>query len=485
MTEPPRPEPMRGQVLRVACPAPERKPASGEPGREDPAGLVRAYGQAWASRHSATLDVQQHDSTKELPATADVWVLRPAELSREAAAGRLLPLPESFTGHDTPFAWSDLLPDYRSPLLAWGQTTCAVPLAGEAPLCCYRLDRFSDREAAAAYRKRFGRDLAPPRTWEQFADIAEFFRDRDGQPSLPPLPADDRGLDRLFWTVAASCARRAVPIDEAAGETHLDDVFSFYYDLNKGTPRIDGPGFVYALELLQRLQACRPAKPVPVPEKAFLDGQGILCLTDACWLAEFQKKPALRDHVGLCAVPGARQYFTPAGEPRRVSDANRVPYLGSSGWLAVVPKTASHPEAAFDFLADLAGPQTSGQMILAPRWGTGPTREEQLRNDRWDAFDLDLPMTNRLRDVLQETLLHRSIKNPLVCLRTPTEAVHREALDAELRRALQEKGTSAAETLAMAARKWRDLDQKHGVDAHRAEYRLSLGLLSATPDRKP
>jgi ABC-type glycerol-3-phosphate transport system substrate-binding protein len=431
--------------------------------------MIRAYAQAWASRHAATLEVQVADTQKGFPEAADVWVLPPAELPHYAATGKLLPLSEAFTAREAPFAWTDLLPAYRSQLLSWGQTAYGVPLTGEAPLCCYRLDQFKDRPA--------------PRTWEQFAEAAEFFS-KNGKPSLPALPADDDALDRLFWTVAASYARKAVPpVGAEAVKAQQEDLFGFYYDLKTGQPRLNAPGFVHGLEMLQRLQHCTPSRPGTVPEQDFLEGKAVLCVTDACWLATFQHSPAMRDKIGICRIPGAAQYFTFGGEPRRVAEGNWVPYLGGAGWVGVVPRSAEHAAAAFDLMAELAGPQTSGQMMLAPRWGTAPTREEQLRNERWDAFGFDTAMTNRLRDVLQETLLHHNIRNPLLCLRTPNASAHRQALVAELRRALETEGISAAAALSAAAGKWRELDQKQGLAEHLLNYRLSLGLLGGGTDR--
>ena len=59
-------------------------------------------------------------------------------------------------------------------------------------------------------------------------------------PSLPPLPAGERELDRLFYTVAASTARRAVSADVAAGADVTDeDLFAFHFDLQTGRPRIE------------------------------------------------------------------------------------------------------------------------------------------------------------------------------------------------------------------------------------------------------
>src|SRR5436305_689927 len=80
-------------------------------------------------------------------------------------------------------------------------------------------------------------ELRPPVSWDEFATLAEFFCDkasgRSG-PSLPPLPADNAALDRLFYTVAASYARRAVRVDESPGPGHAHDVFSFHYDQKTG-----------------------------------------------------------------------------------------------------------------------------------------------------------------------------------------------------------------------------------------------------------
>jgi multiple sugar transport system substrate-binding protein len=420
--------------------------------------------------------VQLYDPQKGPPADADVWVLAPAELPHHAAAGRLQPVPSSFALRDAPFAWNDLLPLYREDLLGWERVSWGLPLMGEAPVCCCRTDLLGDPGHRTAFRERFGRDLGPPATWEQFADVAEFFRQRLGGPSLPPLPADDRALDRAFYTVAATYARRAVPEVTQIGEDNRDQVFAFHYDLNTGKPRIDTPGFVHALKFLRRLQACRPEAAEAVPERAFAQGRAVLCVTDAPWLAFFQRVPNLRDKVGVTRLPGGECTFSFAkGERQPAADPNRVPYLGGAGWLAAVPKGAAHPDSAFDLLADLCGPQTSGQMVIAPRWGAGPVRDEQLRRERWDSFDLDADNTIRLKEVLQYALLHRGLKNPVLCLRTPREAVHRAALVAELRAALA--GKKEPDTaLKAAARRWAELDREQGLEAHKAAYLLSLGL---------
>jgi hypothetical protein len=473
----PEPPPFQGARLRLACP-----PGLGR--------LVETQASVWQSRQQAVVKAEEYDPRKGPVAVAgaDVWLVPPADLPRWAAAGQVVPLPASFTAPRQPFEWRTLLPAYRESLLLWNGTAHAVPLLGEAPVCVYRADLYDRADVAQRYRA-FQRDekkadaplpLRPPATWQEFALQAEFFRRHHPSgkpgPSLPALPADEPALDRLFYSVAAPLARRAVAQDEQVAKDHLALVFAFHYDLDTGKPRVAGPGFVAALELLQRLQACRPAGSSPRPAEAFRTGQAVLGVVEASWLVEFQKTPALRDRIGVCQVPGSDRCFTPQGEPVDLKErSNRVPYLGGAGWLACVPASSSQQPAALDLLADLAGPPRSAQAALEPDHG-GPVRTTQLLRESWSAYDLDRPRSLALREALNQTLLQHGIKNPAVCLRTPDQAAHRAALVAGVRQSLLE-GRSARDTLAGVARQWEELDAKKGEKAHLAEYRLSLGLL--------
>jgi ABC-type glycerol-3-phosphate transport system substrate-binding protein len=463
---------------------------------DDPAALLRAYAPVWAVRHGAQVVIEEYDAGGEPPADADVWVIAPCQLPHAMESGKVVPLPASLQSRDNPYQWSDLLPFYREQLLAWDQKAGAVPLLGEGLVCCYRADWFADPAARSAFRHKYGRDLGAPATWEELAQAAAFFRDRAGAPSLPPLPSDNRALDRLFYTAAACYARRAVPMEEKGqADERLDEIFSFHYDLKTGKPRIAAPGFVQALRLLQELQLCRPGGAQAVPELAFLQGRAALCLADAAWVAFFQREPALRDRVGVCRVPGADRYFAFAtGQEQRVSEPNRVPYLGGAGWLAVVSSRSAQPHSAVELLAEVTGPSAGGQVVLAPRWGGGPVRDSQLRRQHWDSYALhklyvppawqehvppilEIDPLPRLKQALRDELGRDALKNPVLCLRTPTEAPHREALDRAVRQALLQGGDAGA-ALKDVERRWLELDAKQDREAVQADYRRSLGLLS-------
>jgi ABC-type glycerol-3-phosphate transport system substrate-binding protein len=470
----PDPPPYAGVVLRVDCPR----------GLED---LIRTQSRAWQARQDARVEIVEDKSDK-----ADIRLLPPDELPALAARGKLVPVPVSLRERGNAFEWGALLPGYREQLLSWDGTPYALPLLGEAPICLYRADLFSNREHqqnfrafAERYQKQKGgpvRTLRAPLTWDEFALIAEYFRDASifgkQAPTLPPLPRSARDLDRLFYLVAASYGRRAIRQDEKADRHHRDEVFSFHQDLKTGDPRLAGPGFVAALAMLQRLQECRPADDQPHPEEAFRDGKAVLCITDASALLGSQQTPGLRDKVGICLVPGSDRYFAPSGNKVLKAGVNRVPYLGGAGWLGAVPVSASNPEAAFDLLADLCGPTRSMQIVLEPRWGGGPIRVDQVRRERWDAFDLDTERSLALKETLSRTLLQHGLKNPLFCLRTPDVATRREALDAGLRAALRKPGEEdPAKVLAGVAKRWKELNEQRGRETARREYRISLGLL--------
>jgi ABC-type glycerol-3-phosphate transport system substrate-binding protein len=455
------------------------------------AALLRGHVRGWEGRQQARVEVIAYalDKGPEAVSGPDIVILPPAWMPGRAHHGRLEPVPEAIHGRSGVFDWSRLLPHLREQLLVWDKTPFAVPIVGEAFVCLYRADLFASPE----YQKKFldwhdnrlattkesPCEFRPPASWQELATLAEFFREHHPKgtpgPSLPALPVDPLAMDRLFYQVASSFVRRAINQDEVQGPDHLDEVFSFHYDLNTGQPRIASAGFVATLELLSRLQTCRPAGMSEQPEKAFLDGEALFALTSASWLVEAQKRPALRDRVGVAPIPGSQVYFTPKGVQKKLkAGVNRIPYLGSGGWLGVVPASTANADAAWDLLADLAGPARSSQLVLEPR-GAGPTRTEHVLRDRWDAFDLTIPRALGLKDVIARTQLQHGLKNPVVCLRTPDEATHREALLKGLRRVLLDQG-SPAEALNQVSAQWKQMDEKRGLDRHRTVYRISLGL---------
>jgi ABC-type glycerol-3-phosphate transport system substrate-binding protein len=435
------------------------------------AALLKDKAQDWESRTGGHVIITLCDPTQGPMPDADAWIFTPAEMPGYAAAGRLQRVPESLTTRDA-YAWNKLLEIYKKKLLTWDGVPFAVPLAGEAPLVFYRTDLFALAE------KQRNRKLAPPATWEEYLDLAELF---DAQPalgipgrSLPPLPENDDELDREFFSIAVSTARRVLKDSDA--DPPEAEMFSFHFDLPTMTPRIAGPGFVDALGLMQRLHKCRAPGSTAHPPEAFARGEAVLCLAEARWIEVFQKGK-VGNHFGIARVPGSRVvYGYTEGPPRNVADPNFVPYLGASGWLAAVPKTSARAEAAWDLLAELTGPETSRQIVINPQWGGGATRGDHFENvNSWDYFRLPHQQTADLVKHLNQQVVHLGIKNPVLRLRIPGQREYEKALLEEVRQALLH-GKSAEAALTAAAEKWRQLGSREELKARQRDYYLSLSI---------
>jgi multiple sugar transport system substrate-binding protein len=339
------------------------------------------------------------------------------------------------------------------------------------------MDLWADPKHRQAFREKYKREIGPPTTWGEFSDIAEFFHS-EGQagqpaPSLPPLPERAEELDYLFHSVAAPYARRAVFQGESRPIID-EELFSYHYNLKTGEPRIDQPGFVYALHLLQKLQEFRPAQSVTQPAQAFANGQAVLCIADASWIARFRKNlPAAS--IGICAVPGSDRCFRfRDGKEQPQPNGNPVPYVGAGGWVAVVPRPAPHAATAFALFSELSNRTTSMQVVFEPQWGGGVYREEHFRAN-WQGFELDRAMTTLLPEVVRQTVARPGLKNPAVRLRIPDQRSHQEALVEEVRKALTQNQDARA-ALQRVARRWSELDRAKNPAQRKNEYLLSLGL---------
>jgi multiple sugar transport system substrate-binding protein len=466
------PLPFESQLIKVACP------------RESLTSLIQRHGSLWAKTVGARVEAvttQDADNPQKLE-DASVWLIRPAQLARFATADQLRPVPTEVTRADS-FGWLGILLLYREKLLKWSGEVYALPILGEAPLCFYRADLLGDTNHRTRFQEQRSHALGPPQTWEEFLEIAEYFADRR-EPgkriaSLPPLPASDKELDHLFYAVAAPYDRRAILQDDRKRPADVE-LFSFHYNLATGQPRIDQPAFLHALKLLQKMQAFRPEKSTQTPTTAFADGQAVLCLAEPSAIAQFRKRlpPAA---IGVCPVPGSARWFAFGDGMERPAPAagNSVPYQGAGGWLAVVPRTAPHPEAAFSLLAEMSGRTArSTQVVFNPEWGGGIFRQEQLDADQnWFGFELNAAQTANLKQALQQTVARPGLLNAVVCLRTPDQRAYRQALDEQLRLALT-KGQDAQEALRTAKKRWEVLDAAKSVEIRKKEYLLSLGLMA-------
>ncbi len=109
-------------------------------------------------------------------------VVVPAWLADLAIAGALEPLDPYVQKHNYAASLQDILPPFRE-LCYYNGKLYTLEDDGDVFLLYYRKDLFGDPKHQAAFKQKYGYDLAPPRTWKQFDEIATYVTD-SGVPDL-------------------------------------------------------------------------------------------------------------------------------------------------------------------------------------------------------------------------------------------------------------------------------------------------------------
>lgn len=381
----------------------------------------------------------------------------------------LAPVPESIRDTLRP---EDILPPYRDLGRVPTGEYVAVPIDGDMHIGAYRLDLFDDPATRAAYREATGQHLVPPATWEEYLRIAAFFNGRigpDGKRLRGTAEAFHPAGQRI-WSVFSHVAAYAV---------HREARASMFFDPDTMASTIDTPGWVRGVkEYLQARDAAGPdADDLHSADvrRVFTDGEAAMAIdwTDIGPLAAGPNSSVPGGQVGFFALPGTDEAWNPShGAWEKQREVWRVPYLAFGGWVAAVPASAPHRDAAWDYVSWLASPANSAHDVLDGYSGINPYRRSHLIDpDAW-ASALSRRAAEDYLDVIRGALASPVLARDL---RLPGTAAYLEALDRQIGRALS--GEVSVETaLRTAAAEWDFLTDRLGRGAQRRHYRSAMGL---------
>jgi ABC-type glycerol-3-phosphate transport system substrate-binding protein len=137
-------------------------------------------------------------------------------------AEALTPLDDMFTDD----VQSDLFPA----LVAEAQiddSFVGMPVWTNSEILYYRTDLFDDPTQQSNFTAEYGYDLAPPTTWDQYADIAEFFtQDLDGDGQTDVYGTDVKGAVETEWLATLSQAGETDMVVGDDGSVSLGDAES-------------------------------------------------------------------------------------------------------------------------------------------------------------------------------------------------------------------------------------------------------------------
>lgn len=119
---------------------------------------------------SAITDAGLHDGHLDLALLVTDWL---SEAHNAGALEDLRPWQKRIPIHEWPQGW----PRSLVQPLVFGEHLVALPWHDGPECLVYRTDLFEDPKQRSAFKARFFRELAPPTTWEEFEQTAQFFND--------------------------------------------------------------------------------------------------------------------------------------------------------------------------------------------------------------------------------------------------------------------------------------------------------------------
>jgi multiple sugar transport system substrate-binding protein len=432
---------------------------------DDPplASAVRRLQSEWKSRSGADLEVLEQTAAELAGAErldADAVIYPSHALAALAERKLIRPVPLELLD-DPRLRWDGIFDLVRLREALWGPTVYSIPFGSPVLTCYYRADLLT----------KF--DKQPPRNWDEYQELAEFFGDRTTLADAAP-PADRPWFGACEplgpgWAGLMLLAR-------AAPYAKLPGRYSTLFAIETMEPLVAEPPFVRALEELVTAHRDGPPEQTGYSpddvRQAFWRGECAMALS---WPSAAGAPAAAQTGLkaGFAAFPGAHETYDPeVGRWQPREQAWHVPLLSIAGRLGSVSTAAERPDAAFQLLIALADKEWS-QRVLTASAATTLFRDTQLAEAKlWVEPQIDTQTARQYAAVLQRALTGQEW---VFALRLPGREQYLAALDKAVADAIQ-GDVSPADALKAAAESWREITGNRGIDAQRSAYRQSLGL---------
>ncbi len=380
----------------------------------------------------------------------------------------LVPLDDLIEGDDMA-AWDDVLPICQD-IVTWQDETLIMPLDCDLFMSFYNRTAFLDDDHRAAFQDIYGYELAPPETWDQYYDIAEYFTEED--PDLyGAMESMSRGT-QTFWT----------GLSRMVGYVSQGEPGALFFDPEDMTPLINSPGHVRALEEWVRVVD------VGAPDILEFDvgdireqfplNTGALAL-DWASIGFIPTDRENQELIGFNPIPGPTEvYDHDTGQWIELDEPNRVPYMAALGWGAAIPVTSNEQEAAWQLIRYLSSPEISLKLVSMrdnydPATGYQPFRYSHFENvDGWVESEWDRDRAEEYLEATFESLTADFVKPDL---RIPGAFEYLDELDAGLTAALAGE-MEPQEALDEVAERWDAITNRKGRDVQLQMYRESIGL---------
>lgn len=265
----------------------------------------------------------------------DVVTLNNAEYAEFAENGFILPMTDFLA--DKQAIVDDIHPTLANMTIRYKDQLWGLPYYTYSSGMFYRADLWEDAGEQAAFKAKYGYDLAAPTSWDQHRDMAEFFTRKAGETLKGEVLAKD------FYGIGLMAGRFPDIQDELSaplwgmGSDWLDD---------EGRVPVDDVEKV--LDGYLELLSFAPAAALTVTYDGVMnqmrDGQ--IAMTHNFFLDQWPNAVKTEQ-----SVPGAKMVAAEA--PGKMS------YVG--GFLLATSSSSANPEMAMKFIAFIGGPEAQAK----------------------------------------------------------------------------------------------------------------------------
>ncbi|MFN8449897.1 MAG: extracellular solute-binding protein [Anaerolineae bacterium] len=277
--------------------------------------------------------------------------------SEFAENGYLLQLDDYIANADpAEVAFEDIAPALRETTSVWRGKTFGMPYYTFTMGYYYRCDLFENPDEMAAFKAQYGYDLGIPRTYDQLADTAAFFRRHPGDTLA------GQTLDQDFYGIGVMAGRFDQVQDEVNSIAWSTGAQVIHDD---GTPGVTDQAFLDAMHLyVDKLIPNAPPGALSSNYDQIVEQMrnGLIAQTDAFFLDQYANMKQTET-----SIPGARLCIAPAPGVHT--------WVGAFG--VGVSADSPHPQEAFDFLAWMAGPEAQRNFAI----GGGSTTRVSILTD--------------------------------------------------------------------------------------------------------
>jgi len=325
----------------------------------------------------------------------------------------------------------------------------ALPYDGDVLAMWYRKDLFENPEEQAAFQEKYGYELQPPETWDQWLDIAEFFTRKKGENLAGEVLEED------FYGCATYGQRDFM---YAWWFNRYASMGGSYFDENLN-PMINTPEAIQALENWVASLQYSPPEVLTYGfdelQAAFISGR---CAMEINWtdVGRVGSNPTVSQVVGKIGVGLVPGFQLPDGNilHRPVLAAGRV---------MSITKTCKAPELAFEILR-LMALDASLAYVSSSYAGMDPFRISHFETP--EAFGM-FSSYEEAKEYLDGVRLNIELGYPELTMQG--SAQYMDILSLALSQALAKQKTPQ-EALDWAASEWNKITDSLGRDIQKQYY---------------